>query len=170
MTVADKIAGWLNEKGIETAFGIVGGGNVALWDAIIRLGKTQIVSTHHEQAAVMSAGAFYRIKGRISVALVTTGAGSTNAITGCASAYMDSTPVLIISGNEASKYMDQPTRVWGVQGYNSTLVAEQFCKEIARPWAENVIVCLDHCLTHALKPRQGPCWLDCTKDVQNAAI
>ena len=170
MIVADKIAEWLHEKGITTAFGIVGGGNVTLWDAITRLGKTQIISTHHEQAAVMAASAFYQVSGRIGAVLVTTGAGSTNAITGVVAAYMDSIPVLILSGNEASKYLNEHTRVLGVQGYNSTLVAGPFCKAIARPWPENVIAGLNHCLKESLTPRQGPSWLDCPKDYQNAAI
>ena len=170
MIVADKIAEWLHEKGITTIFGIVGAGNAQIWNAITRLQKTRIVCCHHEQACVMAAGAYYRISGRISVALVTTGAGSTNAITGVASAYMDSTPVIVISGNEASKYMDTDTRVWGVQGYNSTLVAEQFCKEIARPWPENVIACLDHCLRQSMKPRMGPTWCDMSKDYQSASV
>jgi len=104
------------------------------------------------------------------LALVTTGAGSTNAITGVMAAYMDSMPVLVISGNEASKYMGKPTRVWGVQGYDSIAVAEPFCKTVARPVAENVIVCLDYCLSQALKPRQGPVWFDCCKDTQSASV
>ena len=170
MIVADRIALWLADKGITHAFGVIGGGNVAIWDAITRLGKTQIISHHHEQAAAMAASAFYRISGQISVALVTTGAGATNAITGVVAAYMDSTPLLVISGNEESKYMDSPTRVWGLQGYDSIRVAEPFCKVVARPVAANVIAVLDDCLAKALMPRQGPIWFDCCKDTQNETI
>lgn len=167
MTVSEKIAEWLHEKRIETIFGIVGGGNIPLWDAITRLGKTKIISPHHEQAAVMAAAAYFRISGRISVALVTTGAGSTNAITGVASAYMDSTPVLILSGNESSKYMGAPTRVWGVQGYDSSDVVRKVCKQSLR--AEGMPV-MDSLLENALKPRQGPVWCDLPKSVQSATI
>ena len=178
MIVADKIAEWLHEKGITTAFGIVGGGNVTLWDAITRLGKTQIVSTHHEQAAVMAASAYYQVSRRVSVALVTTGAGSTNAITGVVAAYMDSIPLLVISGNEASKYMDAQTRVWGVQGYGSSemvsgngenwngVVKSGVC--VTNPTI--VIGALGYSLQDALTPRMGPCWCDIPKDVQNAAV
>ena len=167
LTVADNIAGWLHEKGIETAFGIIGGGNVSLWDAITRLQKTNLVCTHHEQAAVMAASAYYRIRNRISVALVTTGAGSTNAITGVASAYMDSVPVLILSGNEDSKYMYQPTRVWGVQGYGSCEMVESITK---RAYRADGMPDLDAAMALALKPRQGPVWIDIPKDVQNAPV
>lgn len=172
MTVADRIAEWLHEKGITHAFGIIGAGNIALWDAITLLQKTQIVCHHHEQAAVMAAGSYYRISGRIGVALVTTGAGSTNAITGVASAYMDSTPVLIISGNEARKYLGATTRVLGVQGYGSCeMVFDEIVKSadrINRP--DFAIPILDMFLKDAITPRMGPVWCDIPKDVQSASV
>ena len=166
MIVADKIAEWLHEKGITTVFGIVGAGNATLWDAITRLQKTRIVCCHHEQACVMAAGAYYRISGRISVALVTTGAGSTNAITGVASAYMDSVPVLIISGNEESKYIGAQTRVWGVQGYGSSEMAKECSKYSARINWPHEVTRLDVSYKTALEPRQGPVWVDVPKSVQ----
>ena len=170
MIVADKIAEWLHEKGITTVFGIVGAGNATLWDAITRLQKTRIVCCHHEQACVMAAGAYYRISGRISVALVTTGAGSTNAITGVASCYMDSTPVIVISGNEASKYMYAPTRVWGVQGYPSMEAVKSLAKLAVRPTLVEIPSVLRFAYEIALKPRQGPCYIDVPKDYQSATV
>jgi len=171
VTVADNIAEWLYGKRITTAFGVIGGGNVYLWDALTRLGKTEIVPCHHEQSSVLAAGAYFRASGKIAVALVTTGAGSTNAITGVASAFMDSTPVLVISGNEATKYMDAKTRVWGVQGYDSSRTADRFVKQSARiglndDWRFK----FEFCLVQALLPRQGPVWVDVPKDSQNAAV
>ena len=171
MNVADKIAGWFHEKGISTIFGIIGAGNVSIFDAVARHGKTHIVCMHHEQAAVMAAGAYYRVSGRISVALVTTGAGSTNAITGVVAAYMDSTPVLVISGNEASKYLGARTRVLGVQGYDSSGMVVAHTKWAARSQAGTPVTAqLDIALSNAMQPRQGPCWLDIPKDIQNAAV
>jgi acetolactate synthase-1/2/3 large subunit len=128
MNQSDKIAEWLAEKGITHAFGIVGGGNVILWDAITRLGKTELICTHHEQAAAMAASYYYRTSGKLALCLVTTGAGSTNAITGVMAAYMDHVPLLVISGNEPSKYMNKPERVWGVQGYDSSGVVAKLTK------------------------------------------
>ena len=168
MIVAEKIAAWLHEKRIEIAFGIIGAGNATLWDAITRLGKTKLICTHHEQAAVMAAGAYYRISGKICLALVTTGAGSTNAITGVASAYMDSTPVIVISGNEASKYIGADTRVWGVQGYGSYEMVKD-CTKGAYRFKEGMQN-FDYAMAKALKPRQGPVWIDIPKDVQSAAV
>jgi acetolactate synthase I/II/III large subunit len=167
--IADEIARWLEEKSITHSFGIIGGGNVVLWDAIHRRGYTKLICVHHEQAAVMAAAYFYRISGALSVALCTTGAGSTNAITGVMAAYMDRIPVMVISGNEASKYMDKPIRVWGVQGYDSSRVAEKFCKNTDRihpddDWRFK----LEFSLQEALDAPQGPVWIDIPKDVQGA--
>lgn len=166
--IADDVANWLKEKGISHAFGIIGGGNHILWDAISRLGFTQIVCTHHEQAAVMSAAYFYRTSGVVAVALCTTGAGSTNALTGVVAAYMDSIPVLVLSGNENSKYMGKATRVWGVQGYGSAEVVREVTKDSCRATPESAIPYLNHLYSLALKPRMGPVWLDLPKDVQGA--
>ena len=172
MTASEKIAEWLYEKGIETAFGIIGGGNVALWDAISRFQKTQIVCCHHEQAAVLAVCGHYRVSSRIAVALVTTGAGSSNAITGVVSAWMDSTPVLILSGNEASKYMYAPTRVWGVQGYDSSGAVKDFVKYPSGRMIStmNFMELLEQSYWSALRPRQGPVWVDIPKDIQNATV
>ena len=170
-TVADAIAEWLHEKRIETVFGIVGGGNTTLFEAIDKLGKTRIICQHHEQACVMAAAAFYRISGRISAALVTTGAGSTNAITGVVAAWMDSTPLIVISGNEAEKYMDKPTRVWGVQGYDSVAMVASVTKFNGRAVSSYPVTQqLDFALKEALEPRQGPVWVDIPKSVQNATV
>ena len=165
--VADEIAKWLARKGVNHAFGIIGGGNVVLWDAITRLGSTELICCHHEQAAVMAATYYYRTCGKLALALVTTGAGSTNAITGVVAAHMDSVPVLILSGNEASKYMEKPTRVWGVQGYDSSGMVRLGCKYATRATG---LPDLDYAYSEALKPRQGPVWVDIPKDVQSGVV
>ena len=167
MIVAEAIAGWLEKKGITHAFGIIGGGNVVLWDAISKKGFTQIISVHHEQAAVMAASYFYRTSGVLAAVLCTTGAGSTNAITGVVASYMDGIPVLIISGNEASKYMGAETRVWGVQGYDSSAVAQKFTKRSIRLKDSRE---LEDATRIALTPPMGPVWVDIPKDVQGASV
>jgi acetolactate synthase-1/2/3 large subunit len=168
LRIADKIAEWLAEKGITHAFGIVGGGNVALWDAITRLEKTRIICAHHEQAAVMAAAYYYRTAGVPAVALVTTGAGSSNAITGAIAAFMDRVPLLILSGNEASGYMKAQTRVWGVQGYDSSGVADMVCKAGVRAFGNPTVGMLDFYYDLAMEPPRGPVWIDIPKDIQNA--
>lgn len=172
MTLSGHIAQWLAEKEITHAFGIVGGGNVSLWGAIAQLGKTQIVSVHHEQAAVMAAAAYFRTSGRLAAALVTTGAGSTNAITGVMAAWMDSTPVLVLSGNEATKFMDKfLLRTWGVQGYDSSRFAARCTKETARiGLKDDWLFKAEFCRQQALDKRQGPVWIDIPQDAQRAVV
>lgn len=170
MIIADDIAGWLHEKEIDTVFAIIGGGNVALWDAIHRAHHAQIVACHHEQAAAMASTAFNRIRQSCSsLCLVTTGGGSTNALTGVMAAYMDSIPLLVISGNEASNTLTKPQRVKGVQGYDS--------EELARPCtvlstgctAENYNYTLQRVWGRLREHRLGPVWLNVPKDVQTHA-
>lgn len=168
MTVADKLATWLAERGITHAFGVVGAGNLAIWDAITRLEKTRIVCVHHEQAAATAAAAFNRISGRLGgICLVTSGGGSANTLTGVLGAYGDSIPLLVISGNEPMQYLSADTRILGVQGLDSVAAALGFTKEAIRlsKWDEDIMESMYRCATH---PRCGPVWIDIPRDVQNA--
>lgn len=172
MTVADHIAAFLAEKGITHAFGITGAGNLALWDAIARGAKIQLICTHHEQAATFSAAYFNRTCGSLkSIALLTTGAGSTNAITAALSANMDSIPLVILSGNEPSTTLTASTRVLGVQGLDSSGLAESFCKWSGRIWYDyEAYSLLEEAWNAATTPRQGVSWLDCPRDVASQNI
>lgn len=173
MRVADQVAIWMELKGITHAFGIIGGGNVTLYDAIAKLKYTQLIGVHHEQAAAMASTYFNRTRGNLSsVVLVTTGAGSSNAITGVLAAHMDGVPLLVISGNEASKYMDAKTRIWGVQGYDSSgimnpMIGER-CYRILHK--DDWDIAVNHAFVNATTPRQGACWLDIPKDIANAMV
>ena len=172
MRVADKIAEFLHEKGIRHVFGIIGAGNVCIFDAIANHGKIQIVPFHHEQAAVMAATYYYRVSERLAPVVITTGAGSSNAITGVLAAWMDSIPVLVISGNEAAHFFQRPNpRVAGVQGYHSAGLVKDITKiadQVRVP--AHALISLSDCYRSALAPRQGPCWVDICQDVQRAEI
>jgi acetolactate synthase-1/2/3 large subunit len=82
LKVSDLIAELLESLGIEHLFGIIGAGNVHLFEAIAKRGFTEIVCVHHEQAACMAMQTYFRINGKLCGALLTTGAGSTNGVTG----------------------------------------------------------------------------------------
>ena len=99
---ADHFVETLKEHDVDVVFCITGAGNLAIVDALFRDDNIKIVYSHHEQAAVMEAQGYSRISGKLGVALVTTGGGSSNVVTGVLSAYLDSVPVLIVSGNESS--------------------------------------------------------------------
>lgn len=163
-TVAEKIAEYLSDKGCTHAFGIVGGANLTLFEAISR--RMEIVSTHHEQAAAIAAAAFYRISGRIAPCLVTAGGGSANAITGVIDAYMDGTPLLVISGNEMSKFFPRKDRSMGFQGFNPVDVVHSVTKAVVS--VDNslgAMTALDGLYHQAISNRQGPCWLDIPQNI-----
>lgn len=170
MTVADKIASWLFEIGISHAFGITGAGNLPIWDALTRLGKTSLICTHHEQAAAFNAAYFNRVKGRMgAIVLCTTGAGSSNTITGVLSAYMDSVPLLVLSGNEPLATLNEDTRVLGVQGYGSSELATHFTKAAFRLTSWNLEL-MEWAYSQAIQPRQGPVWVDVPRDIASAVV
>jgi len=171
--VSDIVADFLVEQGIKHVFGIVGAGNAHIFDAILRRGFTEIICVHHEQAAVMAATTYYRMTGKVSVVLLTTGAGSTNGVTGVVSAWMDSMPVLIISGNENSKFTSakNPLRIWGVQGYDSIKMVEDVTKwtdRLLQPERVTAVISRGYFIASA--PRQGPVWIDIPMNIQATPV
>src|ERR1700759_1431545 len=98
MKGSEVVAEFLADRGIKHVFGIIGAGNANIFDAIGRLGETEIVCVHHEQAATMAMQIYYRMTGQPTAALLTTGGGAANGVTGVVSAWMDSMPGVVISG------------------------------------------------------------------------
>lgn len=88
----------LKAEGVEYVFGYPGGAVLEIYDAIYQLNKFKHILTRHEQAAVHAADAYARTSGKVGVALVTSGPGATNAVTGIATAYSDSIPLVVITG------------------------------------------------------------------------
>jgi len=98
LTGAEILIRCLHEENIEYIFGYPGGAVLHIYDAIFHQDKFKHILVRHEQAAVHAADAYSRSTGKVGVALVTSGPGATNAVTGIATAYMDSIPMVIISG------------------------------------------------------------------------
>jgi acetolactate synthase-1/2/3 large subunit len=167
--VSDVIADYLKEKGIEIVFGIIGSANSHIFDSINKLGYTKIINTHHEQAAVLAMGAYYRASGKLSATIVTAGGGSTNAVTGVVSNWADSIPGIIISGQENYNYVStqESLRMYGTQGLNMTkMVSEVTKKAIAfddQMDIQTILETLDH-ITSVGRP--GPVWLDIPMNLQ----
>ena len=171
--VSDLIAKALEELGIQHVFGIIGAGNVHLFEAISRLGYTEIICVHHEQAACMAVQTYYRTCGRLSASLLTTGAGSTNGVTGVVSAWADSIPCLVIAGNENSKFTkpESPYRMWGVQGYDSVDMVRKVTKYAHRVTSpEQAVYEIQKAAHIALDERPGPCWIEIPMDIQSNRI
>ncbi len=104
---AEIVIRCLQEEGVEHVFGYPGGAVLYIYDEIYKQDKFQHILVRHEQAAVHAADAYSRSSKRVGVALVTSGPGVTNAVTGIATAYMDSIPLVIISGQVPSHAIGQ---------------------------------------------------------------
>ena len=98
ITGAEIVIRCLQEENVKFVFGYPGGAVLNIYDEIFKQDKFKHVLVRHEQAAVHAADAFSRATGEVGVALVTSGPGATNAVTGIATAYMDSIPLVVISG------------------------------------------------------------------------
>lgn len=171
--VSDIIAETLEKLGIKHAFGIIGAGNVHMFEAIAKRGYTEIICVHHEQAAAMAMQTYYRTSGKLAVCLATTGAGSTNAITGVVSAWADSIPGIVIAGNENSIHTksSNPLRMWGVQGYDSVSMVEQVTKYSSRVTDPLKIIYEFEKAAHlALDQRPGPVWIEVPMDIQSGLV
>ena len=101
-TGAEIVVRCLAEEGVEFVFGYPGGAVLNIYDEIFKQNKFKHVLVRHEQAAVHAADAYARATGRVGVALVTSGPGVTNAVTGIATAYMDSIPLVVFSAQVAT--------------------------------------------------------------------
>lgn len=168
-TGADILVRELISHGVEFIFAITGAGNLAIIDAIERDGRIKLIYSHHEQAAVMEAQGYSRVTNRIGVALVTTGGGSSNVVTGVLSAYLDSIPVLVISGNESSFHCSNEfqLRAYGVQGFDSCAVLAPVTKKTTRiSQAESVSQIVQESIFVSLQDRRGPTHIDFPMDLQ----
>ena len=170
---ADHLVDTLKTAGVEIIFCITGAGNLAIIDAILTDGTIKLIYSHHEQAAVMEAQGYSRISGKLGVALVTTGGGTSNAVTGILSAYLDSVPVLIISGNESSFHCSNVNnlRAYGVQGFDSVAVIKPITKSSIRVTdIRDIRDTTEKMITEALTSRMGPTHLDFPMDLQRKQI
>ena len=170
---ADHLVATLKKTGVDIVFCISGAGNLAIIDALVRDGSIQIVYSHHEQAAVMEAQGYSRVSGKIGVAIVTTGAGTSNVTTGALSAYLDSVPILIISGNESSFHClnSNKLRAYGVQGFDSVAVLKPIVKYSCRIFkSEEVESIIEEMIGHALEARMGPVHIDFPMDLQRRIV
>lgn len=163
----------LYDRGVSTVFCITGAGNIALVDALLKRARIKVVYSHHEQAAVMEAQGYSRVSGKPGVAIVTTGGGTSNALTGILSAHLDSIPVIVLSGNESSFNCSQMRdfRAYGVQGFNSVSSIKPVCKESSRVMnPDELRYEFDRLWSAMVSGRSGPVHLDIPMDVQRRLV
>jgi acetolactate synthase-1/2/3 large subunit len=170
MNNSDFIAKFLSSNGYNTAFGVTGGGAMFLNEAFRKNKKINFIFTHHEQAAAMAAEAYCRIKKKPAVLSITSGPGGTNAITGVIGAWVDSVPMIIISGQVESKDMilKSGTRQIGIQEANIYEIIKPITKYAkVLKTSSDIEKELKIAVIISKQGRPGPVWLDIPLDVQS---
>ena len=176
MRVADYIFQTLADWGVKNVFFVSGGGAMFLDDALGKEKRIQYVCCMHEQGAAIAAEGYARISNQPGVACVTTGPGGTNALTGVAGAWLDSIPMLVVSGQIKNatcikSYPHLNLRQLGDQELNIVDVVKPITKYAAMvSRKEDVRYCLERAWHLAKAGRPGPVWLDVPLDVQSAEI
>lgn len=175
MTVSEYIFDFLKRKGTNTVFMVSGSSAMWLTDALCRNHELRAICNHHEQAAVMSADINARVNDCLGAALVTVGPGATNAITGVAQAYTDSSAVIVISGQASSKLLkyeqDTGIRQHGTQSLDLEPMVSSITKYFAAVMdPADIRYHMERAYHEAMTGRKGPVWLDIPVDIQNRQI
>lgn len=160
----EMIARALEEEGVEYIFGYPGGSVLHIYDALFQTSKVPHILVRHEQAATHAADGYARATGKTGVVLVTSGPGATNAITGIATAYMDSIPMVVFSGQVQSHLIGgdafQETDMVGI---SRPIVKHSFLVKRA----EDIPATVKKAFYLAASGRPGPVVIDLPKDITN---
>jgi len=178
LRLADYVMQFVSGLGVKHVFLVVGGGAMHLNDALARCPDLQYVCNHHEQASAIAAEAYAKATNNLGVCMVTTGPGGTNAITGLAGAWFDSTPCLFLSGQV--KRADRMFKPDGTPlGVRQRGIQEIDIVSVVRPLTKYATTILDpssiryhleKAVHLARSGRPGPVWIDIPIDVQAAPI
>jgi len=164
LTGAEIAIRCLQEEGVEYVFGYPGGAVLFIYDALFNQDKIKHILVRHEQAAVHAADGYSRSTEKVGVALVTSGPGATNAVTGIATAYMDSIPLVIISGQVSSSFIGEDAfQEVDTVGITRPCVKHNFLVKDVKDLAAT----LKKAFYLAKSGRPGPVLVDIPKDVSN---
>ncbi|HDR0968619.1 TPA: acetolactate synthase 3 large subunit [Pasteurella multocida] len=163
---AEMVVQSLRDEGVEFLFGYPGGSVLDIYDAIHTLGGIEHILVRHEQAAVHMADGYARATGKVGCVLVTSGPGATNTITGIATAYMDSVPLIILSGQVMSGLIGSDAfQECDMVGISRPVVKHSFLVKSAAEIPETI----KKAFYIASTGRPGPVVIDLPKDVVNPA-
>ena len=173
MNVADIIFDFFAKKKVKSLFFVPGGGAMFLNDAISRQKKIIPYPNHNEQASTISAEAYSRVDENIGLAVVTTGPGGTNAITGIAGAWLESVPLFIITGQvkRSDLKKNSGVRQKGPQELDIVKIVEsitKYSKTITNP--NSILYELEKAFNIATTGRKGPVLLDIPLDIQASIV
>lgn len=162
MMGADILVNALAAEGVEFVWGYPGGAVLYIYDAFYKQNKIEHILVRHEQAAVHAADGYARATGKVGVALVTSGPGVTNAVTGIATAYLDSIPMVIITGNVPTHAIGQDAfQECDTVGITRPIVKHNFLVKDVR----NLASTIKKAFYIAATGRPGPVVVDIPKDV-----
>ncbi len=170
--LSDYVISFLQKNNINNAF-LVSGGNLMHLLESVRVKNMSYLCNHHEQASTMAAEGYSKMTKDIGFAMVTSGPGGTNAITGVAGAWIDSNPMLIISGQsyESQTVGDSGLRQLGVQEINITDIVKPITKyAVMVRDPKKIKYYLEKALYLANSERPGPVWIDIPINIQMAMI
>lgn len=165
LTGADILINCLLEQGVDTIFGYPGGTVLDIYDALYRNGKIDHVLTAHEQGAAHAADGYARVTGKTGVCFATSGPGATNLVTGIATAFMDSVPLVAITGNVGINFLGRDSfQEIDITGITIPITKHNFIVKDVRELADTV----RRAFEIAGSGRKGPVLVDILKDVQVA--
>ncbi|OCG03078.1 acetolactate synthase 3 large subunit [Gilliamella sp. wkB112] len=163
---AEMVIQSLIDQGVKQIFGYPGGSVLDIYDAIHTLGGIEHILVRHEQAAVHMADGYARATGDVGVVLVTSGPGATNTITGIATAYMDSVPLVVLSGQVASNLIGNDAfQECDMSGISRPIVKHSFLVKDSKDIPEII----KKAFYIASTGRPGPVVIDLPKDIVNPA-
>lgn len=163
---SDYIASFFEREGISTVFLFPGSANVHLLDSIGKNTHLQYVSTQTEQAATIAAEGFAKLMGEASVAILPSGASCAQALAGVADAWVDSTPLLVISGQADQTTDNTALRQLGIQELDITSIAAPITKYAVKVDNPHMLrYHLEKALFLARHGRPGPVWVDIPIDI-----
>lgn len=171
--VSDYVIKRLEETGAKHMFMLPGGGAMHLNDSLGNSKKIKFITCLHEQACAIAAEAYARVTNNIGLLMVTTGPGGTNALTGVAGAYLESTPMFIVSGQvkRADMINGQGIRQQGMQELDIISIVRSITKYAALVDDPMMIrYHIEKALYEATNGRKGPVWLDIPLDVQASVV
>lgn len=175
MTVSEYIFDFLFQKGCKTVYMVSGSSAMWLTDALCRNQNLKAVCCHHEQAAAMSADGYSRVNHVPGACLVTIGPGASNAITGVAQAYFDSSAMFVISGQANSGLLQYAIDSGIRQNACQSMIIEpivssitKYCATIMKP--EDTRYVMERAYIEAMTERPGPVWIDVPVDIQNKQV
>lgn len=171
MKVTDLIVDILEDYGVEHVFMVVGGGSMHLNDSIGK-SKLKYICMHHEQGCAIAAEGYAKASGKLAVVCVTTCPGSTNTLTGVIGAWVDSVPMLIISGQVRQKWIAKPPlrQLGDQEGDIISMVnpITKYCKRITKPSMTKQV--MDRAIKMATTGRKAPVWVEVPMDIQEANV